>query len=109
MLERFTARARRSIVLATKEARSRRHESIGPEHLLVGILRDGDGMAVNVLERASGITRDAALEVEQVLNEAPRSSTDSDLVFSPGLVSVWVVPTNEELMIARHTLACTRL
>jgi ATP-dependent Clp protease ATP-binding subunit ClpC len=51
MLERFTARARRSIVLATKEARSRRHESIGPEHLLVGILRDGDGMAVKVLER----------------------------------------------------------
>jgi len=35
MLERFTERARRAVVLATEEARSRRHETIGPEHLLM--------------------------------------------------------------------------
>jgi hypothetical protein len=48
MLERFTSRARRVVVLATEEARSRGHESVVPEHLLMGILRDGDGMAVKV-------------------------------------------------------------
>jgi ATP-dependent Clp protease ATP-binding subunit ClpC len=41
MLERFTERARRVLVLATEEARSRRHETVGPEHLLMGILQAG--------------------------------------------------------------------
>jgi ATP-dependent Clp protease ATP-binding subunit ClpC len=41
MLERFNKRARRVLVLATEEARSRRHETVGPEHLLMGILQAG--------------------------------------------------------------------
>jgi hypothetical protein len=56
LLERFTERARRvivlaTIVLATEEAHGRRDNGVGPEHLLLGILRDGDGMAVKVLDR----------------------------------------------------------
>jgi len=59
MLERFTSRARRSVVLATEEARSHGHETIGPEHLLMGIVRDGEGMAVKVLERCCFVERAA--------------------------------------------------
>ena len=45
MVSRITERARRAMVLATEEARSRRHDAVGPEHLLMGILRDGEGSA----------------------------------------------------------------
>ena len=56
MVERFTERARRAMVLATDEARSRRHEAIGPEHLLLGILREGAclGSAAGRILRAAG-------------------------------------------------------
>ncbi len=87
MLERFTPRARRAVVLATEEARSRGHESIEPEHLLMGILRDGEGMAVKVLERLQ-VPETLRAEVERLLSEAPGSSTPSEPGFSPELKAV---------------------
>src|SRR5437016_13812306 len=82
MLERFTPRARRAVVLATEEARSRGHESIEPEHLLMGILRDGEGMAVKVLERLQ-VPESLLAEVERLLSEAPCSRPSSDYDVSP--------------------------
>lgn len=83
MLERFTSRARRVIVLATEEARNRGQEVIGPEHLLMGILKDRDGMAVKVLERL-GIEPDALRQtVERLLTETPASPAGTAPVFSP--------------------------
>src|SRR2546428_3936409 len=87
MLERFTPRARRAVVLATEEARSRGHESIEPEHLLMGILRDGEGMAVKVLGRLQ-VPETLRAEVERLLSEAPGSSTPSEPGFSPELKAV---------------------
>ena len=45
MFERFTDRARRVIVLAQEEARTLQHNYIGTEHLLLGLIREGDGVA----------------------------------------------------------------
>ena len=45
MFERFTDRARRVIVLAQEEARSLQHNYIGTEHLLLGLIREGEGVA----------------------------------------------------------------
>src|SRR3989442_12243264 len=87
MVERFTPRARRAVVLATEEARSRGHESIEPEHLLMGILRDGEGMAVKVLERLQ-VPETLRAEVERLLSETPGSSTPSEPGFSPELKAV---------------------
>jgi len=89
MLERFTSRARRSVVLATEEARSHGHETIGPEHLLMGILRDGEGMAVKVLERLQAPPEMLRAEVERFLSEAPGSSTPCEPAFSPQLRAVF--------------------
>ncbi len=50
MFERFTERARRVIVLAQEEARLLNHGSIGSEHLLLGIVHEGQGVAVRALE-----------------------------------------------------------
>jgi prophage maintenance system killer protein len=55
MFTRFTARARRVIVLAQVEARERGHSCVGPEHLLLGLLAEGEGVAALVLE-SLGIT-----------------------------------------------------
>ena len=49
MFERFTERARQVIVLAQEEARTLRHNYIGTEHLLLGLLREADGVAARVL------------------------------------------------------------
>ena len=87
MLERFTERARRVVVLATEEARSRRHDAVGPEHLLMGILRDG-GLAVRMLERLRVSTETLRAEVERVLSETPESATSGDPAFSPELKAV---------------------
>ena len=45
MFERFTDRARRVIVLAQEEARALQHNYIGTEHLLLGLIREGEGVA----------------------------------------------------------------
>ena len=51
MFERFTDRARRVVVLAQEEARMLNHNYIGTEHFLLGLLREGDGVAAQVLVR----------------------------------------------------------
>jgi ATP-dependent Clp protease ATP-binding subunit ClpC len=59
MFERFTDRARRAIVLAQEESRELGHSHIGTEHLLLGMLRDGSGVAASALT-SLGITLEAA-------------------------------------------------
>ena len=49
MFERFTERARQVVVLAQEEARTLKHNYIGTEHILLGLLRQGNGVAVQVL------------------------------------------------------------
>ena len=68
MVERFTEGARRAMVLATDEARSRRHEAIGPEHLLMGILREGACLDLKVLERIRVSPETLQAEVERALS-----------------------------------------
>lgn len=50
MLEKFTDRARRVVFLAQEEARTLNHDSIGTEHILLGLIREGEGNAVRTLE-----------------------------------------------------------
>ena len=58
MFERFTDRARQVVVLAQQEARMLGHDWIGTEHLLLGLIREGDGVAAKVLE-SLGISLEA--------------------------------------------------
>ena len=59
MFERFTERARQVIVLAQEEARALHHNYIGTEHLLLGLLREEDGVAAQALG-VLGVTLEAA-------------------------------------------------
>jgi len=55
MFERFTDRARKVIILAREEAARLRHDYLGTEHLLLGLVREGDGIAVSVLSHLGRI------------------------------------------------------
>jgi len=82
MFERFSDRARRVVVQAQQEARERGHGYLGPEHLLLGLVRDGNGLAARVLD-ALGVSREA---VRQRVDEAvPRGelSPTGHIPFTP--------------------------
>jgi ATP-dependent Clp protease ATP-binding subunit ClpA len=64
VFERFTDRARRVIVLAQEEARMLNHDHIGTEHILLGLIHEGEGLAAQVLQRLGASTsrvRDAVM------------------------------------------------
>jgi ATP-dependent Clp protease ATP-binding subunit ClpC len=88
MLERFTGRARRVIVLATEEARRRGHGAVGPEHLLLGILRDGEGMGVRLLDQFK-VSREALQgATEQVLSTIPAAEAGASVALAAELKAV---------------------
>jgi ATP-dependent Clp protease ATP-binding subunit ClpC len=82
MFERFTDRARRTVVLAQEEARGFGHDYIGTEHLLLGLVTVGGGMGVATLE-SLGVSPALVRErVEQVIEPGPHAQA-RDLAFTP--------------------------
>ena len=67
MFERFTERARRVIILAREEAGRFRHDFVGTEHILLGLIRDGEGIATAVLQRLGLRLETVKSEVERAL------------------------------------------
>ena len=75
MFERFTERARRVIVLAQEEARMLSHRHIGTEHLLLGLLHEGDGAAATALT-SLGISLEAARQqVEEIVGQGKQTQS----------------------------------
>jgi ATP-dependent Clp protease ATP-binding subunit ClpC len=88
MLQRFTERARRAVVLATEEARRRRHSVIGPEHLLLGILQVAGDVGVHMLKQLRVSPETLRAEVEQALSQIPGSVPAGEPAFSLELKTV---------------------
>ena len=77
MFERFTDRARRVVVLAQEEARLLNHNYIGTEHILLGLIHEGEGVAAKALE-SLGVSLEAVREkVEETIGPAGSSHTGS--------------------------------
>jgi ClpA/ClpB-like protein len=82
MFERFTDRARRVVVLAQEEARMLNHNYIGTEHLLLGLIREADGVAAKALE-SLGISLDAVRQqVEEIIGQGQQAPT-GHIPFTP--------------------------
>ena len=67
MFERFTDRARRVVVSAQEEARLLNHNSIGTEHILLGLIHEGEGVAAKVLERLGISLENLRAEIEHAV------------------------------------------
>jgi ATP-dependent Clp protease ATP-binding subunit ClpC len=88
MVERFTEKARRVVVLATEEARRRRHVAVGPEHLFASLVRDGDALGGKWFEYLRVSSERVSAEIERVMTAMPGSATGDDPPFSPELKAV---------------------
>jgi ATP-dependent Clp protease ATP-binding subunit ClpC len=71
MYERFTDRARKVMQLANQEAQRFNHEYIGTEHVLLGLIKEGSGVAANVLKNLEVDLRKIRLEVEKLVQSGP--------------------------------------
>src|SRR4051794_34526249 len=71
MYERFTDRARKVMQLASQEAQRFNHEYIGTEHILLGLVKEGSGVAANVLKNLDVDLRKVRLEVEKIAQTGP--------------------------------------
>ena len=83
MFERFTERARRVIILAREEAGRFRHDFVGTEHVLLGLIRDGEGIATAVLQRLGLRLETVKAEVERALAGFPKTLTFGEVPFTP--------------------------
>ncbi|MCM8824057.1 MAG: ATP-dependent Clp protease ATP-binding subunit [Candidatus Omnitrophica bacterium] len=83
MFNRFTERARKVLVLAKEEARRFNHDYIGTEHILLGLIREGEGVACAVLQNL-GINLDVLRrEIEKLIVAGNTASTLGDIPFTP--------------------------
>ena len=79
----FTPRAQRVVKLAQKEADAFNHPYVGTEHLLLGLIALGEGVAVNVLERMGVSLENVRLEVERAVGQGPETKTVGNIPFTP--------------------------
>src|SRR5216117_3138260 len=83
MYERFTDRARKVMQLANQEAQRFNHEYIGTEHILLGLVKEGSGVAANVLKNLDVDLRKIRLEVEKLVQSSPEVGTPGKLPQTP--------------------------
>lgn len=99
MFERFTDRARRVVVLAQDEAKALNHNYIGTEHLLLGLIHEGEGVAAKALEQL-GISLDAVREqVEEIIGQG-QSAPVGHIPFTPRAKKVLELSLREALQMS---------
>ncbi len=101
MFERFTDRARRVVVQAQEESRLLNHGYIGTEHLLLGILREDDGVAAEALASLE-VSLDAAREqVAEIVGRGQRAPS-GHIPFTPRAKKVLELSLREALRLEQH-------
>jgi hypothetical protein len=100
MFERFTDRSRRVVVLAQEEARRLDHNYIGTEHILLGLIREGDGVAAQVLE-SLGISLDAARQQVEGFVGRGQVAPSGHIPFTPRAKRVLELSLRESLLLGQ--------
>jgi ATP-dependent Clp protease ATP-binding subunit ClpC len=101
MFERFTDRARRVVVLAQEEARMLNHNYIGTEHILLGLIHEGEGVAAKALE-SLGISLEAVRQqVEEVIGQGQQAPS-GHIPFTPRAKKVLELSLREALQLGHN-------
>ncbi len=101
MFERFTERARQVVVLAQEEARDLKHNYIGTEHLLLGLLREGGGVAARVLSALAVSLEDVRGTIMRIVGEGEHES-QGQIPFTPRAKKVLELALREALSLGHN-------
>jgi ATP-dependent Clp protease ATP-binding subunit ClpC len=101
MFERFTERARRAVTLAGEEARRLDHNWIGTEHLLLGLIREDDGVAARALESLGISLQAVRQQVEEIIGPGQQGPSEG-LPFTPRSKKVLELSLREALQLGQN-------
>ncbi len=101
MFERFTERARQVVVLAQEEARALKHNYIGTEHLLLGLLREEEGIAAQVLTGLEVTLDEVRIQVAQIVGVGDESAA-GQIPFTPRAKKVLELALREALSLGHN-------
>ncbi len=101
MFERFTERARQVVVLAQEEARTLKHNYIGTEHILLGLLREEEGLAARVLESLDITTERVRSQVVRIVGSG-EEVTSGQIPFTPRAKKVLELALREALSLGHN-------
>ncbi len=101
MFERFTDRARRVVVLAQEEARLLNHNYIGTEHILLGLIHEGEGVAAKALESLSISLEGVREQVQDIIGQGS-SSPSGHIPFTPRAKKVLELSLREALQLGHN-------
>ena len=107
-MERFTQRARRVLSLAEEEAEHLQHNTIGPEHMLLGLLREEGGIAGRVL-RDLGLETPRVQELVEELTHATASTSPTTAELSPSTKRVLELAVDEARRMGHHYIGTEHL
>jgi ATP-dependent Clp protease ATP-binding subunit ClpC len=108
VFERFTERARQVVVFAQVEARALKHNYIGTEHLLLGLLRDEQGNAARVLESLGVTVEEARAQVARMVGRGDELTT-GQIPFTPRAKKVLTLSLREAISLGHHHIGTEHL
>src|SRR2546423_13148314 len=104
MFERFTERARQVVVLAQDEARTLKHNYIGTEHILLGLLREEEGLAARVLDSLDITVEEVRAQVARAIGQGDEVTT-GQIAFTPRARKVLELAQREALELGHDYIA----
>src|SRR5699024_1905850 len=108
MFERFTDRARRVVVLAQEDARMLNHSSIGTEHILLGLIHEGDGVAAKALESLNISLEAVRAQVQEIIGEGQQAPT-GHIPVTPRAKKVLELSLREALQLVHNDIGTEAL
>ncbi len=109
MFDRFTDRAKKVMSLARQEAQKFNHEYIGTEHILLGLVQEGNGVAASVLTKMNVDLEKIRQEVEKIVKSGPSMATMSNLPFTPRAKKVLELAMEEASQLGHNYIGTEHL
>jgi ATP-dependent Clp protease ATP-binding subunit ClpC len=108
MFERFTPRARQVVVVAEDEARRLKHNYIGTEHLLLGLIREEEGMAARVLESFDVTVEEVRSQVSRIVGHGDELAS-GPIPFTPRVQKILDLALREALSLGHNYIGTEHL
>ncbi len=109
MFERFTDRGRKIIILAREEAERHQNDYLGTEHLVLAILREGDGVALAVIKKMGLSPEQVRLEIERNLPSGGSTMTFGEIPFTPRVKKVIEFSIEEAKLLGHNYIGSEHL